>query len=917
LNNQVRARNNRISMSGKMGGPEVNEKGRATFDGQMNNNTPVLRWKSLVGAVVLAGGLSLAPEAAGQLRIDVVAAYNLVVDSNAGTPSSYAPKAAYLGAKFWNDGTQALTDVWAYIGDYAAGTPGTYPSRSHMSLVGPLPGGEFALTHEGGALGASDATRFLGTIQPGECVTVYWLVSYPHLDENGVPVWGPSVKPDDDLWLEYNVWGTAMDGAAPLEADVTRKLTMRNEISAMANKIFPNGANKVPSAYQDLLAMYEPSWTNTASDGTPGTVIFTEGVWYDLGNIGAGFDNDGDLIPDRNAWMQPVGDPDLFDPSCFRLVKTYALVIVKLNDGTELVIQAEDQLYFSNLPENNRGAVGYVRYEFLSLRSGCSSTLTPYQEVASGKDNEKFNGDYGATLGEGLSSGQSKVEIGKSATPAAVAPGGTIGYTIAFTNAGAVPVGLPELFLPLVVQDSIPDGTAYLAGSAAAGNTLPPSVTTYVVYYSTNSGASWTTTEPSPAATVTDLQWWLSGALQPGEAGTVTFSVTVDLPYTESASLRAEHGRPQSGQYLPVRHGRCPHAAARARTASAAWFGPTMARGVGFSATGEQDGSGKPGLSNILVTLYYDLNGDGLLDAGDLFLSSTNSAAATGAYAFGDLLDGYYLVVVDPRDPDMPLGYTPTTETLLAVELDSDALDNPNPVNSTGNDFGFAPALVLEKTGPAVLTEDGLATYSIVVSNRFAGDGSGGGIPVTATAWASELDAANSGTGNKAWESAANAYTPPGPDGNYALCPYENATETMGVSGYTFSQQSGAITNVQLQIPLADHRHVRRGRNRPDQPDPAPDHDVLHDQRRCDDLDQWHADPRRDGGAVVGLDELRHQPDGPAHVRPFGQQHREALGGCGRVPGADGRDGRRGRAATTRSTPCGWRISSTPPGCGS
>jgi len=751
---------------------------------------------------VTAGCAALSAHAGnpdGALRIELISAYNLVVDSNAGTPSSYAPRAAYLGAKFCNDGTQALTDVWAYIGDYAAGTPGIYPSRSHMSLVGPLPGGEFAFQHEGGALGTADATRFLGTIEPGECVTVYWLISYPHLDENGVPVWGPSVKPDDDLWLEYNVWGTAMEGATYREADVSRTLTMRNEISAMANKIFPNGANKVPQQYQDLLAMYEPSWTNTAADGTPGTVIYTEGIWYDLGNIGAGFDNDGDLIPDRNAWMQPVGDPDLFDASCFRLVKTYALVIVKLNDGTELVIQAEDQLYFTNLPENNRGAVGYVRYEFLSLRSGCSSTLTPYQEVASGKDNEKFNGDYGATLGEGLSSGQSKVEIEKLATPAAVAPGGTIDYAIAFTNAGEVPVGLPELFLPLVVQDKIPNGTAYVAGSAAAGNTLPPSVTTYVIYYSTNSGASWTTTEPSPAANVTDLQWWLSGALQPGEAGVVTFSVTVDSPYLEPLPYVPNVAGLSLGNTFPFETADALTLLKGSNSLSGVVWADDGA-GDGFFGNQVQDGD-EAGIPAILVSLYYDTNGNGILDDGDLFLSSTNSAAGTGAYAFDDLLDGYYIVVVDPRDPDMPLGYTPTTETLLTVALDPMGTD-PNPVVSTDNNFGFAPALVLEKTGPGVLTEDGLATYTIVVSNRFAGDGSGSGVSATYTAWASAYDEANSGTGNKAWNSFGNAYIPPGPDGLFAHCPYLNAAEEMALTGYSFAQSGGAITNVQLRIPL-------------------------------------------------------------------------------------------------------------------
>lgn len=75
----------------------------------------------LLLAVLTGGGVA---SAQAQLRIEMNAAYNLVVDSDAGTPSSYAPSAAYLGAKFWNDGTNALTDVWAYIGDYANGTPG-------------------------------------------------------------------------------------------------------------------------------------------------------------------------------------------------------------------------------------------------------------------------------------------------------------------------------------------------------------------------------------------------------------------------------------------------------------------------------------------------------------------------------------------------------------------------------------------------------------------------------------------------------------------------------------------------------------------------------------------------------------------------------------------------------------------------
>lgn len=490
-------------------------------------------WRRGGAAALVFAGLAGAAGAGnpdGDLRVEIITAYNLVVDSNAESPSTYAPKSAYIGAQFWNDGTAPLTNVWAYIGDYAAGTPGIYPSRAHPGLTGPLPGGEFALTHEGGAMGTTDATRYVGTIPPGECVTVYWLASYPQLDETGNAVWGDSVKPEDDLWVEYDVWATARDGAAYLEADDTRTMTMRNEISAMANKIWPNGANKVPQEYQDLLQQYVPTWTNTSATATPGAILRTEGIWYDLGNVGDGFDNDGDLVPDRNAWLQPVGDPDLFDPSCFRLIRTYVMVIVKLNDGTEQVIIAEDQLYFTQIPANNRGAVGYVMYEFIAVGSGCQSTLTPYQEVASGFDNEKFNGDYGAP-GQTLTGGTSLLAIAKSADPLVTRPGSNIAYTVTYTNAGPDPSGRPDLGLPVVIQDSIPTGTLYVAGSAAAANVLPAGVSAYTVYYSTNHGATWSLTEPAAATNVTDVQWWLSDPLPPGGAGTVRFSVTVKNPW--------------------------------------------------------------------------------------------------------------------------------------------------------------------------------------------------------------------------------------------------------------------------------------------------------------------------------------------------------------------------------------------------
>ncbi|MDD3440240.1 MAG: SdrD B-like domain-containing protein [Kiritimatiellae bacterium] len=662
----------------------------------------------------------------------------------------------------------------------------------HPGLTGPLPGGAFALTHEGGAMGTDDATRYIGTIQPGECVTAYWLVSYPQLDENGVPTWGTSVKPEDDLWMEADIWATAQAGAAYLQADDTRTLTCRNEISAMANKIWPNGANKVPQEYQDLLQQYAPMWTNTSSYAEPGGILRTEGIWYDLGNVGAGFDNDNDLVPDRNAWLQPVGDPGLFDPSCHRLIRTYAMVIVKLNDGTEQVILAEDQLYFTQIPEDNRGAVGYVMYEFMGIGSGCVSTLTPYQEVASGYDNEKFNGDYGAP-GQSLYSTTSAVALAKSADPPATRPGSNIAYTVSFTNSGAASVGRPELGLPLVVQDAIPAGTVYVPGSAAGANELPSGVSAYTVYYSTNSGATWLLNEPAAAATVTDLQWWLSDPLESGAAGMVRFSVTVNTPWPFPSPIVPNTAGLSMGNTAPFLT-----ADAQTLLLGNNALGDTVWRddGAGGGMLGNQlrDGA-EAGITGVTVRLYYDLTGDGAAD----YLFATTNTGTSGYYTFTNLPDGNFLVEVELSDPDVPFGYTPTTPATYPIALDP-ARTNVNPVVDWTADFGFAPALTLTKEliSTNAFREGQLATYHLVVSNSLPGDGSGSGSPATFYSWA------ESGFNEKQdeWFTATNVWIPPGPDGRYASNNFAAASKVMTVSNFYFDAQMGAVSGVSLVMPI-------------------------------------------------------------------------------------------------------------------
>ncbi len=752
-----------------------------------------VRWLKLAGlvaAALLAPVAALAANPDGDLRIEPIAAYNFVVDSNVESPSTYAPRAAYLSAKFHNDGTNALTNVWAYIGDYTNGTPGIYPRRAHPDLNGFPPDDKFALWHEGGSAGTADATRYLGTILPGESKTVYWLVGYPNLDEDGKTVTG-GVKPDDDLWLQYGIWGTALDAGAYRQADVTRTVTMRNEISAMANKIFPNGANKVPQEYQDMLALYEPSWTNKADDGSPGTVIATEGVWYDLGNVGAGFDNNGDLIPDRNAWLQPVGDAALFDSSCFRLVHTYALVIVKLNDGTDVIYNVEDQLYFENIPENNRGAVGYVRYEFMAMRSGCSSVLTPYQEVASGYDNEKFNGDYGAFLGQGLTSLAAHMEVTKTVDKPFAQPGETLSYTIAYTNPGPVTVGDPSGGAPLVMREKIPHGTLYVGLSSSASNTLPGGVSSYTILFSTNNGATWQEAEPADPTTITDVQWWLSDPLATNVAGSVKMQVTVTTnagPFiTNSACATiAGAGELDCGETTTYVSG-------TNRLGDLVWRDD----GAGGGVLGNrlQDGN-ETGISNIAVRLYYDANTNGIYDAGDP-LYGTTSSATNGYYMFTNLPDGKFVAVVDWLDPDLPVGFSPTTPTSFGADLDSPRT-NAATVSFLTADFGFAPALTLTKTRTSTnAVREGLnVTYSLTVSNNLPGNGQGGTF-VTTYAWAT-----NGLAGDTEWFGYTNVYRPPGPDGLYASNRFNAASKTFGLTNFPVSSSNGTITNVTVVMPI-------------------------------------------------------------------------------------------------------------------
>lgn len=652
----------------------------------------------------------------GDLRIEIITAYNLVVDSNVETPATYGPKSFFIGAKICNDGTNDLHQVFANVGDYTQSTPGVYPiETTNEQALGYSYSGDFSLTH---IADISDATRYIGTLPAGECATQYWLAEYPLVDANGDAVWGASNITEDDLTMSYDVWATGLDGSTTLEANQSRNITCRNEISAMANKIWPNVDNKVPDQYKAVIEA-ELGWdvlnsSGNASTAPGGEVLTLQGIWYDLGNINQGFDNNGDYVPDYNAWMQPVGDPDKFDPDCFRLIKTYGLLIIKLKTGGEYLIPFEDRLYFENIPENN-GATGLVYYQFVALDGPCTAYLTPYQEVASGFNNEKFNGDFGSGKVPGVQSEAPAVEIVKTNSPAFLPSlPSNLTYTLGFTNTGSGAAGHPSNGLPLVIQDSIPAGTEYIAGSAASGNSLPPAVSSYTILYSTDHRNTWTEEEPATASEVTDIQWWLSDALQPSKSGEVTFQVSV--PASFSDPILVNTGYISFGNNDPFDQD----------TAQAFMPGINQISGKVFEDDGGTNGTewnevrdgDEATISGVLVSLYFDTDKDGILGDGDILWSTTQSAG-NGTYSFSDLPDGYFVVEVDKMDTDITTGYVETTVTSHAFSLDPTSASST--AVSQGNlDFGFGPAVSIVKhlssENPAY--EGDTLTFKLTVSNR-------------------------------------------------------------------------------------------------------------------------------------------------------------------------------------------------------
>ena len=186
-----------------------------------------------------------------------------------------------------------------------------------------------------------------------------------------------------------------------------------------------------------------------------------------------------------------------------------------------------------------------------------------------------------------------------------------------------------------------------------------------------------------------------------------------------------------------------------------------------------------------MVTLYIEDP-----STGELVEWGTTATDASGNYSFTSLPDGHYEIHAHPVDlPTSPTDYTGWTSTspeMIAVTLSGS--------DSTGNNFGYAPALTLDKefdsgaVGGSSLYEGDVITYTIDLNNELPGDGSATQ-QCTYTVWATAEGAATSGLpASKRFVNPANALGASELDGSFATSSWVNAIDQ--VSGTAFDMSA-------------------------------------------------------------------------------------------------------------------------------
>lgn len=440
---------------------------------------------ALVGTLAVLASVLLLPraiQAVGTLEITSTTGPYAVYDHNMPATS---PGVMTVSTEVCNTGSDPLADVEVHIGDGT--TPGDFPSAMFMGSSYSL------LTLDEVVNGdASDATRFIGPLAAGACQVVYWQIRYP---TPGIDLTG--------LDLGWTVWGTADDAGAPRSDSETDTVELRSTLSASANKLNP--------------ATFTLDPVGPFGIGQTTELCFTA---PDFGVIGNGEGGVNDLA------FEPVGTTG-FDPDNWRLVLATAdLTTSKCGGAT---YSYTDRKYFSQIDSgdwdgdgnveacaaNSQQIAGEYCYTFVAIGDG-SSEVVPYQQASSGNQ-QKYNGDFGDAPQTFDADQGCSVQLDKTASPDDVMNGGTLTYTVEYTNITTRTVGLPPT--TLWIEDDIPSDTTYQGGSA--------SCMACTIYYSTD-GTTFSSTEPAMASTVTHLRYVLDGSLAGSAVGSVEYKVTVN-----------------------------------------------------------------------------------------------------------------------------------------------------------------------------------------------------------------------------------------------------------------------------------------------------------------------------------------------------------------------------------------------------
>ncbi len=122
------------------------------------------------------------------------------------------------------------------------------------------------------------------------------------------------------------------------------------------------------------------------------------------------------------------------------------------------------------------------------------------------------------------------------------------------------------------------------------------------------------------------------------------------------------------------------------------------------------------GTTGVEVNLYRDVNGDGLLDAGDIYLA-TKTTGAGGTYAFNIAATGAFVLDVTPST--LPTGHSFTTDNLEVADFG--ALFGQTDAD---NDFGHRDpvdlAITKAKSGGGSFTVGVNGSYDIAIDNTSA-----------------------------------------------------------------------------------------------------------------------------------------------------------------------------------------------------